>query len=165
MVRRHREDQREICDHRERNEAFGRMIGELGIDRGGDRHHAARADQERVAVRRLRRRVFGGETAAGASLVLDQNRLADVLLQLLPDQARKNVVATARGKTDDDVNGLARVVWIALRTRRMRGEDERENGQQRAAPCDHSHERSLRIAAFYAAFFVNSPVVSLAHFR
>src|SRR5205807_3219414 len=46
-------DQRKIRDHRQWDEALGRMIIELRKDRRRDRHHAGRPDQQRITVRRL----------------------------------------------------------------------------------------------------------------
>ena len=55
MIVRHHQHQRERRDHVERDEALGRMIVEIGIDRGGDRHLPGGADQHGVAVGRLMR--------------------------------------------------------------------------------------------------------------
>jgi hypothetical protein len=47
---------------------------------------------------------LGGDIAAGAGPVLDDERLAEPLRQPLTDQARENVVRPAGGKPDDDAN-------------------------------------------------------------
>ena len=62
------------------------MIRQLWVDGRSDRHGTARAKEERVAVRGLRGRVFCGEASARSGLVLDYDRLADLLGELVADQ-------------------------------------------------------------------------------
>ena len=62
---------------RQRDEALGRMIGELRIDRRRDRHHAARADEQRVAVGRLVGDELGRDAPARRRPVLDHELLAE----------------------------------------------------------------------------------------
>ena len=120
MVRRHHQHQRERGDHIERDEALGRVISEIGIDRGGDRHLSGGGDQHRVTVGRLMRDVFGRDPPAGARLVLDDGGGAGVLLELVHHQAREHVVAAAGGKSDDDADDAVGIGVLRAHLRRRR---------------------------------------------
>ena len=143
VARRHRHDQREVRDHRERDEALGRVVAKIWIDRRRDRHHAAGAHQQRVAVSRLVGDIFGRGSATRGRPVLDHDRLPQQLRQFLPDQAGEDIVAAAGRKTDDHADRPARVARRRVglcRGRKGRGREhepeqgrEREGARQRAA--------------------------------
>src|SRR6476619_5514801 len=61
-----------------------------------------------VAVGRRAHDHFSGCVGAGAGPVLDDDGLAEVLRQPLPDQARENVVRTAGGRRDDNTHWVRR---------------------------------------------------------
>src|SRR5262249_24666071 len=127
---------------RQRHEALGRMIGKLRIDRGRDRHHAARADKQRVAVAGLVGDEFGGDAAARRRPVLDQHGLPEQLAEPLADEPCEDIVAAAGCERNDHVDQLVRIVGggIGLRLegvrRQHRGERQRGPGQgaRNAAP-------------------------------
>jgi len=73
------------------------VVFQVGVDRAGDRHGAARADEERVAVGQLVRDIFGGEPPAGSRPIFDHNRLAENIAELRRDETRENIVAAAGG--------------------------------------------------------------------
>src|SRR5215216_722596 len=69
-----------------------------------------RTDQEqRVTVRRRVHDRLGGEVAAGAQPVLNDEWLAEPFREPLTDQAGEDVVRTAGGKADDDAYRLRRI--------------------------------------------------------
>ena len=67
-----------------------------------------------MAVRGRAHDRLGGDIAAGAWAVLNNERLAEPLRQPLADQSRNNVDVVASGESDDDVHRPRR---IALRPR------------------------------------------------
>jgi hypothetical protein len=75
--------------------------------RRGDHGKAVRHDEDRVAVGRRLRRHLHADEAARSALVLDHERLAEVLLQLGRDRARDDVAAAAGREGHDDLHGLA----------------------------------------------------------
>jgi hypothetical protein len=69
----------------------------------------------------------GADDAVGAGTVVDHDRLFCLFLDLLADQARRNVAGPARSERHDD---LDRPGWIwggARNRRQQRGADQREN--------------------------------------
>jgi hypothetical protein len=76
-------------------EVLHRIVGQLGVDGGIDGHRPARRDQQRVAVGRRLGDDLGGDDRLRARLVVDHDRLAELVLQLGRDDARDQVVAAA----------------------------------------------------------------------
>ena len=103
-------------DARDRRDVADEIEIELVVERRVDR--VRRTDQEeRVAVRRRTHDRLGGDIAAGARPVLDDEWLAEPLRQPLTHQAREDVVRAAGGKADDDAHRPRR---IGLRPREAR---------------------------------------------
>src|SRR6516162_6552536 len=75
--------------------------------------------QQRVAVVRRVRHEIGGDVAAGAAAVLDDELLAELLAERLREHARGDIARGAGGKTDDDAHRPRR---IALRLGEPHGE-------------------------------------------
>ena len=93
---------------RDRRDVADEIEIELVVKRRIDR--VRRTDQEqRVAVRRRAHDRLGGDVAAGARPVLDDEWLAEPLRQPLTDQAREDVVRAAGGKADDDAHRPRRI--------------------------------------------------------
>ena len=136
MVHRHHQHQRERGDHVERDEALGRMVGEIGIDRGGDRHLPGGADQHRVTIGGCMRRIFGGNSPAGARLVLDDGGGAGVLLELVHHQAREDIVAAAGGKTDDEADDA---VGIGVLRARFAGDGQNQYRREASKKAAYPH--------------------------
>ena len=85
---------------------------ERRVDRG------RRVDRkQRVTIRRRLHDGLGRDIGSGARPVLEHEWLPEALGQLLADQARHNVGATARRIADDDANRPSR---IGLRARDAR---------------------------------------------
>ncbi len=124
------------------------MIGQFGIDRGRDRHLAARGHHDRVSVGGLVLDVLDRESAAGTRLVLDDHGLSDVLRQLLPDQAREKIVAAAGRETDDQADRPVGKVrrGVALRSCRLAAITTQRcesSLQQGALEPDHGHSSAV----------------------
>jgi hypothetical protein len=122
-----------------RNEGDGRKILQrivfdlLGHDRLD--HEGRACEQQRVAVGRRDRGRLGADGRAAAGFVVDHDRLAELALQLLRQQAREDVVRRARRVGHDDSNWLARKT-LGLRRRRQ---CKRRNGDDK---CKFSNRGS-----------------------
>ncbi len=68
-----------------------------------------RDQEQRIAVRRRAHDRLGGDIAAGARPVFDDELLAEPLRQPLADQARDDVGRAAGGKADDDAHRPRRI--------------------------------------------------------
>jgi hypothetical protein len=68
-----------------------------------------RGQQQRVAVRRRLSDKFGGDVAARAGPVLDDELLAEPLRQPLRNEARRNIWCNTRRKTDQDADRPRRI--------------------------------------------------------
>ena len=101
MHRQRRVDHQDIGaqDHqRERHEVGGRIVGQLLVQADVDRHDRARRHQDGVAVGR---RAGGGDRPVRRRRrpVLDHERLAEPLLQPLPQQAGQEFRCRRRART------------------------------------------------------------------
>jgi hypothetical protein len=125
-VRRHGDDQRSRREHRDRHQILVQAVGQLGVEHAVLHHRAAGRDQQRVAVgRRLGYRV-DADHGAGAGLVLHQHGGAELLRQLLGEQARIGIGQPAGREGHHDAD-LPRRELRALRVRR-RHEEHRGGG-------------------------------------
>ena len=103
---------------------------QMRIERGVDR--VRRGDEEeRVAVGIGVDRRLGGDVAAGAVAVLDDELLAERFRQRLGDQPRADIGRAAGGITDEDQHRARR---IALRAR-----EPRHGGQRHGAAGETQH--------------------------
>ncbi len=93
-------------DLRHRRQRRGVVRHLLARDRGDDL--ARRHDAERVTVGHGFRDQFVAENAAGARLVLDNDRLAEPVLHRVGKNAPDNVGAAAGAERDDDADRLLR---------------------------------------------------------
>ena len=104
----HHHDVGHADDARDRRDVADEIEIELVVERRIDR--VRRADQEkRVAVGRRAHDRLGGDIAAGARPVLDDELLAEPLRQPLTDQARDDVGRAAGGKADNDAHRPRRI--------------------------------------------------------
>ena len=93
---------------RDRRDVANEIEIEFVVKRRIDR--VRRTDQEqRVAVRSRAHDRLGGDIAACARPVLDDELLAEPLRQPLTDQTREDVVRAAGGKADDDAHRPRRI--------------------------------------------------------
>ena len=91
-----------------------------GVDGIGDGRH-----QQRVAVLRRARDVFGGDAGAGARPVLDHDLLAEEPAHAGAHGARREVGDGAGPEADDDAHRTVRVVVGGERPARRRGRQAR----------------------------------------
>src|SRR5215471_15514643 len=99
---------------------------EVFIERCVDRVEGAR-HQKRMAVRRRAHDRLGGDIAAGAGAVLDNERLAEPFRQPLADQPCNNVDVVACGEPDNDVHWSRRIG--------LRPSETRNGWQRRSSRC------------------------------
>ena len=78
------------------------VVGELLVERGVGGEDAVVAHQQRVAVGRGMRGLLGGDVAARAGPVLDDERLVQDFLEPLAEDARQHVARPAGREGDDD---------------------------------------------------------------
>src|SRR5262249_19803389 len=86
-----------------------------GIDRGHRRDH-----EQRVAVGGCLHDRLGGDVAAGARPILDDELLAETLRKPLPDQPRDNVGGAAGGKSHQQAHRPRRIGLRCGNTQRQR---------------------------------------------
>jgi hypothetical protein len=114
-----------------------RIVWKMAIDRWRKREMAVAAEQQGIAVGR---RSLGGDRharrAAGAAAVIDHDGLPPRIAESLPDDARDDVGAPARGRRHDHADRFTRVVagrgarWLwCLRECQTRGR-ERHGGRK-----------------------------------
>src|SRR5262249_39358983 len=117
-------------DHGYRGEILCGVVRELRVDARID-HVAGRYQQQRVAVRRR----FGGDRganrAASTAAIVDHDRLAEALVQLLPEHTADDVGTAARGVGHDepDRSGGKRFGRAGVRARERRGAAAEEHDE------------------------------------
>ena len=130
-----------IVRARHDQEARGRDLGDR-VERGARVvaqrlvHHrrddlAGGHDADRVAVLGRVGDQFVADRASRAGLVLDHDRLAELLLHALPDDAADDVGAAARPERDDQADRLGRIVLRRCRRGEARGKEP--------GGCDRRH--------------------------
>ena len=140
-----------------RIEAQGLVEQRMGGERPGLRR------EQRVAVGLGGGDIGGAERAAGAGSVLDDHRLAPALLQLVGDDARREIGPAARRRRDDDAHRVVRVAGgrvLGLRVRRRSREHRGERGADQpphdAAPAFAAASCSAASAASAALTFATA---------
>jgi hypothetical protein len=118
-------------------EVLDRVVGRFldvghAIDRNGD-------VQERVAVGFDARHIGGCERAAAARLVLDDDRLPQVLADRLPIGAHENVARHAGRRWDDHRHGPRGEIGGALRGGNVAAERKRRQSQRTASDRAQTH--------------------------
>ena len=101
----HHHHQRLAGDAGDRHDVAQEVEAEIGIERAADR--VRRPDQQDgISVGRRAHDFGGGDVAGLAALVLDVERLAELLRQPLRDDTAEDVVRPAGRKADDEPHGL-----------------------------------------------------------
>jgi hypothetical protein len=113
-------------DARNRRNIADEVEFEICIERGVARIRKI-GQEDRIAVGTRIHDGLGGDVAACARPVLNDERLAEPLLQPLTHQTREGVVSAAWGIADNPVH---RPAWIGLRPR-----DARQDRQRGSARC------------------------------
>jgi hypothetical protein len=117
------EDEGSARDHADRNEVLGRVVRQFPMHVRLDRQRRHRGEQQRVAVRRSLGHGRRAGDRAGAGTILDHNRLAENLSELLPELAGHDIGAAARRVRNHQCD-------------RPRGKFLRERGRNRAEHRD-----------------------------
>jgi hypothetical protein len=112
------------ADRGDVGEVGDRVVGLLLEHERADRDRRRVREHQGVAVGRRLHDVEPADAAAGAGLVVDDDRLAELLGELLADDAGDDVARPARGEGDDDADRL-------LGVRGERGPGERGGGARR----------------------------------
>ena len=109
----HHQDPWSAAQARDRRDVADKIEAEVVVQCRVERVNRRNVEQ-RVAVRRRAHDCFGGDIAAGARPVLDDEWLAETLRQRLTDQACKEVRRAARRLADDQVHRPCRcaVQWL-----------------------------------------------------
>ena len=105
-----------VANERDENEILSRIIGQLLVERRIHRHGPAGRHHDGVAIGRALRDLDRGCHRAGAGAVLDHERLAEAVGELLADQSPEDVGAAAGGERHDEIDLMAGII----RSRRLR---------------------------------------------
>ena len=126
-----------MADARNRRDVMDEIEFELFIERGVD--GIGKADQkQRVAVGGSIQHGLGGDIAACARPVLNDELLAEPFRQPLRHKTGGDVGRAAGGETDDDANGARRVALRVCHSRNSRKADrDRCEMQELAASKFH----------------------------
>ena len=130
LVRRDRDERREAADPRNRGEILDRVVGHVLEQPVDHRMGRVGGEEQRVAVVAGASDRVGGEQAAGAGAVLDDDRLAERILQGLRDHPRGGVGDRARGERRED-RDRPRRIGIGAEC----GWAKSQTGQQQRAGC------------------------------
>ena len=107
----------QAVDQRDRREILDGVIGQIGVDGGVDHMRALRGDDQRVAVGPGLGHVDRAHGAAGAALVVDQHRNAQLAAQAVGDQPARVVHRAAGRERHDQRDRLRRVCGLGMRSR------------------------------------------------
>ena len=164
----HREIVPRIDDQADGGEILDCVITQIFVEAGID-DVGGRRDEQRMTVGRRAGEKFTRHVAARARTIVDDERLAEHVGELLRDHAAHGVGAPARGEPDDHAH---RAGWITLcgafrRRRRAR----REGRQQRrraytprtAIEVRHQHAHLLRANVTSHQFATIKPFVLRVH--
>ena len=133
-ARRADEQQRRLHHQAHRLERLERIVGQVLVEMVVDRV-VVEHDQDRVAVRRRARGFRGPDRAAGAGLVLDEDRLPERLGEHRRHDARDEVGGAAGGVGHDHAHRLRRK---GLRERRGRDGERGEHADRDRRSHDSS---------------------------
>ena len=124
----HLHDHRTAGEYSDRRHVAGEVEIEVGIKRHVDGIRHAR-EQQRVTIRRGMHDLVGGQVAAGARPIFNDEGLAEPRRQLLRDQPRQNVADAAGSVADDNGHRPRRIIGLRHGARRQRWRGGRAQGQ------------------------------------
>jgi hypothetical protein len=107
-TRMHHEHVGEHDAHCDRRDVALRIVSQVLHDMRRDGHRADRCEVDRVSVGRRRGDVLGCDVSAGACLVVDDDRLPEVLAELLRDDPGRGIGAATGGKAYGQRDGATR---------------------------------------------------------
>jgi hypothetical protein len=124
----HHQHVRQVADLHHRREALDRVVADLLVQADVDGQRPRGPEQQHVAIGRRAGHRFGAQVAAGAGLVLDDHRLAQ--LDRRGQRACHRVGGAARGKGHDHHDRLGREI-VGLRHGRQakRGRSRAHQGE------------------------------------
>ena len=105
---------------RDRSEILQRIERHLRVQVRIDRDQAVLAQQQRVAVGRRLRDHVAGDVAVGARMILDDDRRAEQLGKLLPDDARGDIGCAAGRDRHDQLDRARRILCERRRARQCK---------------------------------------------
>jgi hypothetical protein len=126
--------------------SFGGIVGQAFEHRDIAGLRRVGSHQQGVTVRRAARDLLRAETAERAAAVLDHDRLSQLFLQALADQARDLIGTGAGGKRHDDLDLPRRIVvgGVGVRPRKSEQDQTGENVESQLHPVSSSHgQRNL----------------------
>ncbi|MCY1230109.1 hypothetical protein D9M68_754860 [compost metagenome] len=103
-----------------------------------------RGDAQRVAVRRGLGQEGGADAAAGAAAVVDHHGLAELLAELVGNDARHDIGGAAGGEGHDQRDRLGRVARLGGGAERQAGGEGGRGGGQDAEEVATLHEGFCR---------------------
>src|SRR5690349_7679981 len=104
----HDQDARCRADLRDGRDVAARIVRQALVEPRSGRDRDV-VEEKRIAVARRLRDDVRAERTTGARAVVDDERLAKLLPELLPENARNEIARAARRKRDDDANGFGGV--------------------------------------------------------
>ena len=131
--------------------------GNVLVERGVD-GVVRRDEADRIAIGRRRQHIRHADIAAGADAVLDDDRLAELLRQVLAEEAPDRVVGAAGRERNDEAyrprriierSGRSRPTELATGTSRQRSADREHHGVSRS----RNRHGGITPIAGYGIFF------------
>ena len=101
--------------HGDRSEVLHRIVGQRLVDGRINRDRARLAEQQRIAIGLRLGDEIGADDRARAALVLDHDRLAGILRDLLGHDARHRIRPAARRVGDDELDRFGGIVLCKRR--------------------------------------------------
>ena len=129
-----RHDRRQADQRGDRREVLDRVVAEVRIERRVDRHRAGIAEHQHMAVGRRLGDHVGGDDAAGARHVLDDEGLAERVGEFFREQPRQHVgiAAGAGGRDQPHRMGGPGLVLRQRGGMARRAHQGREQGERQA---------------------------------
>ena len=128
-----------VDHHAHRREVLQRIVGRLRLQ-AGDQREVRRREQDRVAVRRGHLHRLGADQAGRARLVVDDDRLAEQLAELVGDHAADEVGGAAGRERHHHAHRLVR---IGLRQRGGTAHRRQDAARRNRGHAQECHESSL----------------------
>ncbi len=139
------DQQRRRADHGDRHQVLLDVIGHARLQGGHDGEGQVR-EQQRVAIRRGSRDVFGAEHRAGARAVLDHDRLPERGTEPRLDQPRQHVRRPARGEGHHQADRPVRPLGLREGGRGKHGPRRAEQGPSGQPIGRSPHHSAMKLA-------------------
>ncbi|MNL05444.1 hypothetical protein D3C87_1260420 [compost metagenome] len=130
------EDQRALADQGDRLEILDGVVVQVRVQAGRDGQRRYVAKQQGVSVGLRASHRGGAYRAARAGLVLDDDLLAQRVVQLLRQRARQRVGRAAGREGHHDADGLVRIRLGVRRSAQTHGQQPRQGRGQDAPAID-----------------------------